>query len=70
MDTEMTVDERATELGCEPALVPIVERLDMIIGLLRRMPVAYTYHPSGATDALLRDLFPEGAIPPRQYTRP
>jgi hypothetical protein len=54
-----TIDERATELGCTPDLVPVIERLDLIIGLLKRLPLTYNRWPNGATDVLVRDLFPE-----------
>lgn len=61
--TEEATEARARELDCAPVLVPVIERLDVIIGLLRRMPVTYSRYPAGATDALLRDLFPEHEIP-------
>ena len=63
--TKKTRDERASELECSPELVPVVERLDLIIALLTRLPMNYSYHPIPSAESVLRDLFPEFKIPTR-----
>ena len=58
-----TRDERATELGCQPELVPVIERLDLLIALLTRMPVTYNRYVVPMADQLLRDFFPDYRSP-------
>lgn len=58
-----TIDERASALGCTPELVPVVERLDLIIALLSRIPVAYSRYVVPQADQLLRDFFPDYKSP-------
>ena len=61
--TEEELRARAAELDCHPEFVPVIERLDIIIALLRHMPLTYGRFVMGSTDSLLRDLFP-GYKPP------
>lgn len=55
-ETTKSIDERATELGCRPELVPVVERLDTIIVLLKQMPITCNHYVGPSAELVAQDV--------------